>query len=179
MFRQVIIIAALVAILGGCAANSVARPTVPDTTSFAAHGRAQSWMESGSGGAPFVYVSEAECGCVLVYSASRARFVGLINAGLVNPEGITTDSNDTLYITDAAKDINGNFDIYKFPAGSLNETNIFFAPQRPSDVAVSANGTVYVSTSGAIPAIFAYANNSQVPTSQLLDEHAIAGFGIA
>ncbi|HET9343565.1 MAG TPA: hypothetical protein VFO25_11695 [Candidatus Eremiobacteraceae bacterium] len=182
MFRRVIIVSALAAFLSSCAASSVPAPTVLDTTSAAPgspHARAQSWMDRGAGGAPFTYVSEPECGCVLVYSASRARFIGLISGDFVNPEGITTDSNDALYVTDAVRDANGNFEIDEYAAGSLQRTNLLFAPQQPVDVAVGADGTVYVSTTGAIPAIFVYAKGSQNPMSQLLDPNAVAGWGIA
>ena len=177
MRHAVMIFATL--ILVGCSAGAVAPSVSPHTpNSNGLSSTKKSWMSADfKSGLPLLYVSAVTpCDCVLIYRRDRAKLIGAINLTVV-PLGITTDSTGTLYVSYTAE--NGFFGVAEYPPGSTSPSKTLSVPEYPSDVAVGANGTVYVSNRFPVPNVSIYANGSTTPTSKLFDSAAVTGYGIS
>ena len=136
------------------------------------------WLSKGAtSGAPLVYASSYPAcgGCVLVFRQDTGALVGVLNWDLVSPKGIATDKSGNLYVTSSRE---SNFQVYIFPPGSIFPSFGLSDPGEPSDVVVADDGTVYVSNDSPTASIMVYPKGSPLPTSELLDVNAVAGFGI-
>lgn len=127
-------------------------------------------------GTPLVYV-DGGCDCVLIYRQDKGTLVGLITLNLSFGTGMTTDSKGTLFV--GVGQPGGAYFIAEYPPGSMEPSTSLEVPELPFDVAVASDGTVYVSGSGPVPAVYVYANGATRPTSELLDTYAFGAFGIA
>lgn len=181
--RHAIISLVLAALLGGCALQGVTTSSMRPSTATIPHQlqtavRAKSWVSKDfKPGLPLLYVSEINpCECILIYRRDRAKLIGAIALQTL-PLGIATDSAGTLYVT--FSNGNGFFGVAEYPAGSTSPSKSLSVFEYPSDVAVGANGTVYVSSRFPVPSVSIYANGSTTPTSQLFDSGAVSGYGIA
>lgn len=129
-------------------------------------------------GVALLYASSGRscAGCVLIFRQDNGALVGVLAGPLSEPKGMAFDNAGKLFVTDTPS---GNPVIFIYPPGAINPSNSLYDPERPVDVAVDDNETVYVSNGGPTASVTVYPNATHFPTSMLLDVNAAQGFGIA
>ncbi len=107
-------------------------------------------------------LSEGGVNRIVVYGAD-GRVDAVLTAGLNSPQGITTDSDENLYVANTG---NSNVLVYSKPYGPIART-LADKGEYPADVAVSPRGVVATtslqSTSGGPGAVRFYADGATTP----------------
>ncbi len=99
----------------------------------------RSWMTHVDALQRLTYLSDFYNGTVTVFTRGGTQ-VGQI-AGLANPQGLFVDSNRNLWVANT-----GGSNVLVYPRGATSPSATLDDPdERPSDVTVCPNGTVYVS----------------------------------
>jgi DNA-binding beta-propeller fold protein YncE len=141
----------------GCSAGSTLQsgPSVPLTRSFEraarvpgvvaepqpAH-RAGGWLSpAAKSGKHLIYVSDFLNNAVEIYPAkgSNPSPIGQITDGISGPEGCFVDTKGDLFVSNAS-----NATVTMYPRGSTSFTLLYTGFAYPTNVAVGANGMLYV-----------------------------------
>lgn len=104
--------------------------------------RGGGWLSpAAKSGKPLVYISDFLKNAVEIYDASGSNQspIGQITDGISGPEGCAVDRKGDLFVTNAT-----NFTVTMYPRGSTNYTLLYTGFAYPTNVAVGANGMVYV-----------------------------------
>jgi DNA-binding beta-propeller fold protein YncE len=104
--------------------------------------RGGGWLSAAAkSGKPLVYVSDFLKNTVEIYDASGSNQspIGQITDGISGPEGCSVDRKGDLFVTNAT-----NFTVTMYPRGSTSYTLLCTGFAYPTNVAVGADGMVYV-----------------------------------
>ena len=104
--------------------------------------RGGGWLSpAAKSGKHLVYVSDFLKNAVEIYDASGSNQspIGEITDGISGPEGCSVDRKGDLFVTNAT-----NFTVTMYPRGSTSYTLLYTGFAYPTNVAVGADGMVYV-----------------------------------
>ncbi len=104
--------------------------------------RGGGWLSpAAKSGKPLVYVSDFLKNTIEIYDASGSNQnpIGQITDGISGPEGCSVDRKGDLFVTNAT-----NFTVTMYPRGSTSYALLYTGFAYPTNVAVGANGMVYV-----------------------------------
>lgn len=165
--------AAIVALLAGCSGGGSQVPTTiaPHTLSHVSKIYQKDFVDVAAVNALHgnqTIVSDSNTNTVSVYGADGHRHA-LLSSGLSQPEGLTTDAAETLYVANAQLH---NVVVYAKPYRSIGLT-LDDPDEYPTDVAVSNTGVVGVtniqSTAGTGGAVRVYAKGSTSACATITD----------
>jgi hypothetical protein len=146
MIQYAAVVLAAMSAANGIASSGYAKPAAAGPVKER-HG---GWMaRSANPKHAWLYVAGYDNNVINIYDLDKFGLprVGSITQGITNPDGITLDSQGTLYVPDATAQA-----VSIYPAGAVAPTLTLSVPGRAECVAVDAAGNVYVgvraSTSG-------------------------------
>jgi len=162
-------------LLAGCSSSSapIAQTAVPPSAAAVA---------ARTPGGGLIYASSFGANTVGYYlkdSGPSYPLAGSLSGSLDNPWGMTVDRNDNLYVANAQDE-----NVLVYAQGSTSPTNTLEDPNKfPCDVAVGADGTVYVANgSGTMFSsgnVVIYPQGASEPTQTLNNGHFYHVAGLA
>jgi len=117
-----------------------------------------------------LYVSDAQLSVIYIFALPSFESLGEITSGISNPEGIATDKNGNLYVSNWGND---SVTVYK-PGKTRPYLTLTGAPYSPADVAVADNGYVFAGDVGG--GVDVYPPGATSPRTRLVNP-AIARVG--
>jgi hypothetical protein len=135
------------------------------------------WVSPKAKKAPLAYISDYEHDSVSIFDSTSGALLGQIG-NLSAAAGLFVDSRHRLWVANSG---NGNVLVFARGAGSPSKT-LSDPSERPFDVAVCPNGTVFVSnyysTITGLGSISVYAKGSTSPTGTLSDPNEYENYFI-
>jgi serine/threonine-protein kinase len=110
-----------------------------------------------------LYVANESANEIDIFSRPSYQLVGHITQGVYEPEGIATDTNGDLYVTNL-----GSKNVTVYHKGATTPYRTLTLSFQPDDVAVTADG--YVAVSDVAGGVDVYAPGASAPTRRLTSQ---------
>lgn len=118
-----------------------------------------------------LYVSKEAQNIVDVFSVPKYSMVGKITHGIYTPEGLATDKNGNLYVSNTY-----GYTVTVYKPGATSPSLTLSEPYAPLDVAVGSNGYVYAADGAG--GVDVYPPGDTSPSTRLTNSALSSAYGV-